>query len=86
MALGYRNYGGKGVVCKKEQLVVDKILTLRGEGLTPYGIAQRLNREGVPTKRRKGPWQHHAVKEMLIRLEKSQAKSLHLQLTGGKIP
>jgi DNA invertase Pin-like site-specific DNA recombinase len=65
---GYRAERGSKVlvVHEEEARVVRRIFTLRGRGLSPYRIADILNREGRPT-RRGGSWTARLVYNILGR-------------------
>lgn len=61
---GYLRQGGLIVECPEEQKVIKTIRTWRDKGLTFQGIADRLNRDHVPTKKG-GHWYPSTIRQIL---------------------
>ncbi len=66
-AFGYRISDGKLAPVDSELATARQIASLRSEGATLQAIADRLNAQGVPTKRR-GRWAPQTVKNVLGRV------------------
>lgn len=69
---GYRSRGGKLVAVPAEQRALSMMKELAAVGHTLTDIAQRLNDDGVPT-RRGGTWRHGTVARILKRHNESKA-------------
>ena len=48
-----------------EQRVIERIKAMAQDGMSLRNICQRLNSDGVPTKKRQGEWQHTTVSSIL---------------------
>lgn len=48
-----------------EVRVISRIVQMRKQGMTFREISDRLNADGIPTKKRKGKWQHTTVRGII---------------------
>jgi DNA invertase Pin-like site-specific DNA recombinase len=74
--LGERVMRGYVVPDPDEMLAVRRIQELAGEGKSLRLIAQALDIEGVPTKRRAKAWSKEAIRLIMRRIEKGEVRSL----------
>lgn len=74
--LGERVLRGFLVPDPDEMLAVRRIQELASQGKSLRLIAQALDDEGVPTKRRAKAWSKEAIRLILRRIEKGEVKSL----------
>ncbi|MBX3467102.1 MAG: recombinase family protein [Planctomycetes bacterium] len=74
--LGERVLRGHLVPDPDEMLAVRRIQELSSQGKSLRLIAQALDEEGVPTKRRAKAWSKEAIRLIMRRIEKGEVKSL----------
>lgn len=64
---GFRQYSGKAIPVKKEQVVIKKILLLRKRRLSYRAVADELNRLQVQTKTGSNYWYPKVVRQIAMR-------------------
>lgn len=74
--LGERIVRGYIVPDPDEAQAVERIQELAGQGKSLRLIAEALDQEGVPTKRRAKAWSKEAIRLILRRIEKGEIRSL----------
>lgn len=67
MVYGYRQYGGRAVVLKKELKVIELIKSHKESGYSYQKIADILNNLKAPTKGGKGFWYSKVVRQVYLR-------------------
>lgn len=65
---GFRKYGGKSIVLKKEQDVMELIKLYRAQGYSYQKIADLLNDQKIGTKTKKGFWYSKVVRQIHLRV------------------
>ena len=74
--LGYdRGEDGNLVLNKEEAVIIKRIYGMFLKGMTPYGIASQLTKEGIPTPGKKSRWNPGTVRRIL-RNEKYKGDAL----------
>lgn len=74
--LGERVVRGYVVPDPDELRAVQRIIDLHGQGRSLREIAEALDEEGVPTKRRAKSWSKEAIRLIMRRVEKGEVRSL----------
>lgn len=66
---GFRKYGGRSILMKKEQEVMALIKSYRKDGYSYQRIADLLNDQKIETKMKKGFWYSKVVRQISLRSE-----------------
>lgn len=64
---GFRKYGGRSILLKKEQEVIILIKSYREDGYSYQRIADLLNDQGIETKMKKGFWYSKVVRQIYLK-------------------
>ncbi|MCA8920571.1 MAG: recombinase family protein [Planctomycetes bacterium] len=81
--LGERVVRGYVVPDPDELRAVQRIIDLHGEGKSLREIAETLDGEGVPTKRRAKAWSKEAIRLIMLRVENGEVRSLRKDEVGS---
>lgn len=64
---GFRRYGGRSILMKKEQEVMEMIKLYRFQGYSYQKIADILNNQKIQTKTKNGFWYSKVVRQIFLR-------------------